>query len=518
MVLIGIRQSFEYIFAPRNPNIWRRDCTVHRTKDEVILLKTSFIKQLKTPRGWYVYDVGKDALLKVSKEIYEALAIHSDATNSQLPESIKSDLHELSEMGYFSTNRPQFLRHPAMGILSVLLDRKIEKLTLQLTQDCNFRCKYCIYSEDINLKQRHHSQKRMSWDTAKAAIDFYRDHSEDADLWNIGFYGGEPLLEFKLLQRCIEYAESELKGKPLTFGITTNASLLKGPVVEFLKDHNVDILISLDGSRETHDRNRVFRDGSGTYEVIRHNLSVIKQLYPDYFEKIHYNMVVDCSAGIRGYQCILADIAVDSEHVNATLIENTDEPIKLNSEFVREIEYLKFVSFYEDAANIPFTGNTLSIGAIKDARHRIDIHDGLNGMPAVSYPGGQCIPGKTRLFVNVDGDLYPCERVNETQAMCIGNIRDGFNLAKIEKLLNVATITEEQCKNCWAQHLCTSCIKLADDGMGLSSSLRQAHCAEIKSVAYETLRTIVCLWECETIYANEMLKLKKENKHAESNQ
>lgn len=477
-------------------------------------MEAPFIKLLRTPRGWYVYDVGKDSLLKIGKDLYEALASYDSTVLERLTEDVQRDLQTLMDLGYFSSKRPQILQHPSTSIFEVLLDRKIEKLILQLTQDCNFRCKYCIYSEEINHKQRHHSKKRMSWDTAKAAIDFYGEHSIDSSLWHIGFYGGEPLLEFELLKQCVEYAESELKGKPLLFGITTNASLLKAPVVEYLEEHNVEVLISLDGSRETHDRNRVFSNGKGTYEVIRSNLSEIQRRYPQYFERMRFNMVVDCDAGIQGYQGVLQDMKVDPDCVNATLIENTDEPIRLNSGFIQDVEYMKFVSLYENAAKLSFTGNSLSTKPIKDAKHRIETHNDLNGMTAVAYPSGQCVPGKTRLFVNADGEFYPCERVNETTAMCIGSIDAGFNFEKIKELMNVALITANQCKNCWALHMCTSCIKLSDDGAGLSSTVRQSHCAEIKNMAYEVLRNIICLWECETIYADELKKIKKENKNA----
>lgn len=479
-------------------------------------MEAPFIKLLRTPRGWYVYDVGKDSLLKIGKDLYEALATSDSDSLKRLTEDVRRDLRELMDMGYFSSKRPQVLRHPNTDILETLLDRKIEKLTLQLTQDCNFRCKYCIYSEEINHKQRHHSQKHMSWEIAKASIDFYREHSPDADGWNIGFYGGEPLLEFELLQRCVNYAESELKGKPLAFTITTNASLLKDSVVEFLKEHDVNVLVSLDGSSETHNRNRVFRNGEGTYPVIIRNLTEIREMYPDYFEKIHYNMVVDCEAGIHGYQGVLEDLGVDSEHINATLIENIDEPRKLSADFIHDIEYLKFIALYENSAGIPYSGYSLSTSTITEAKHRIETHDSLNGIGNIVYPGGQCIPGKTRLFVNADGEMYPCERVNETQFMRIGYINDGFDIEQIKQLLNVATITENQCKNCWAFHLCTSCIKLSDSGNGLSAATRLSHCSEIRNAAFETLRTIVCLWECEAIYADDLIRLKKENQHAES--
>lgn len=84
-------------------------------------------------------------------------------------------------------------------LLSSYLTSKLQSICLQVTQDCNLRCKYCAYSE--NYKNRVHNNKTMSIETAKKAVDFLIHNSSESDIVGISFYGGEPLLNFKLIRK-----------------------------------------------------------------------------------------------------------------------------------------------------------------------------------------------------------------------------------------------------------------------------------------------------------------------------
>lgn len=113
------------------------------------------------------------------------------------------------------------------------------------------------------------------------------------------------------------------------------------------------------------------------------------------------------------------------------------------------------------------------------------------------HPGGPCIPGLQRLFVNVDGDFYPCERINEESSMMkIGNIEQGFNFDMAKKILNIGQITASSCKKCWAFRFCTSCAVYSDEGDKLSSEKRLKRCNAIRNsvekyfVEYCTLKLL----------------------------
>ena len=178
-------------------------------------MKSPFIQLFKTPRSQYVFDVNMNEILQISAESFSFLkrcmSGEADMTSSEITE-----IQELCLAGYLKTESVvQKIQHPYTPYLKCFLEQKLSKITLQVTQGCNLRCKYCIYSENINRHQRSHSNKRMSWETAKKALDFLLEHSVDSKEINIGFYGGEPLLEFSLIKRIVAYVKEIFDGKNL---------------------------------------------------------------------------------------------------------------------------------------------------------------------------------------------------------------------------------------------------------------------------------------------------------------
>lgn len=112
----------------------------------------------------------------------------------------------------------------------------------------------------------------MSFETAKRAIDFYLEHSIDRSWAAIGFYGGEPLLEFELIKKCVDCLEGKIEGKQILFNLTTNGTLLEGEKAKFLKEHNFSVAISLDGSKKEPDACRKFLDGTGSFDTVIKNI------------------------------------------------------------------------------------------------------------------------------------------------------------------------------------------------------------------------------------------------------
>ncbi|MFZ3070522.1 MAG: radical SAM protein [Anaerolineaceae bacterium] len=115
----------------------------------------------------------------------------------------------------------------------------------------------------------------MTWKVAKRALDFLWEHSIDSGEVNVGFYGGEPLLEFPLIQKVVGYSKYLFWGKQLTFSITTNGTLLNPEIILFFQEHNFSLGISLDGPKEINDRNRVFANGKGTFDSVLHNINLL---------------------------------------------------------------------------------------------------------------------------------------------------------------------------------------------------------------------------------------------------
>ena len=119
----------------------------------------------------------------------------------------------------------------------------------------------------------------------------------------------------------------------------------------------------------------------------------------------------------------------------------------------------------------------------------------------VAAPGGPCIAGQMRLFVNVDGNLYPCERVSETSdVMNIGSIWDGIDLGKTNKILNIAETTAENCKNCWAFRHCMLCCTHSDNCGELSADLRRSRCSGVRVQVEDKFRDYLWMREFGVSY------------------
>ena len=128
-----------------------------------------FIKLFHTPNSGYFYDVGKNEIIRIPENVYLHLSevmAGSAVLDQSDDEAVLEMIESFRDLGYLSSKRPRKIQHSATSMVPLLLNRCVEKITLQVTQDCNFRCKYCIYSEDKNLKQRSHAHKSMTLETS----------------------------------------------------------------------------------------------------------------------------------------------------------------------------------------------------------------------------------------------------------------------------------------------------------------------------------------------------------------
>jgi len=176
------------------------------------LKSTPFIHLFSTSEGKYLYDVNTDAILKIPEEVYDYL-YNKDLNNDVKKGSYYAAqyIEELKNQGYLNTNRVKVTEHPGTELLKYYINNKTSMITLQITQNCNLRCDYCIYSGKYH--NREHSLKKMSRETARKSIDYYISHSRDTRNLAIGFYGGEPLLCMDMIRYCVEYANKNAEGK-----------------------------------------------------------------------------------------------------------------------------------------------------------------------------------------------------------------------------------------------------------------------------------------------------------------
>ena len=481
-----------------------------------------FVHLFKTPGGYYLYDVNKNVILNISEDQYETLnhckkGNDKDNTSEFSTHALES-INHLRELGFLSEKRAKKIYHPLTDTICSHLDNKVKMVTLQITKQCNLRCKYCVYSG--NYENRGHSNEKMTFETAKKGIDFYIEHSKDNETCSLSFYGGEPLLEFEFIKNCIQYFEERAEGKTVYLSMTTNGTLLTEEIVDYFQKHNLHLVISLDGPSEVHNRNRVYVYGDkGTFEKLMESLEMIKNKFPDYLStSIAFNAVLDPQNEFSCVNNFFTDFETAKEaSITASEISYLyrKDTIEVSENYISETQYEYFKIFLSELGYLDekYTSKLLSRFYL-DRKNKYNRLTMTPELPDMIHHGGPCIPGVQRLFVDVDGNLYPCERVSEASSqMKIGNINDGFDVAKIKYMLNVGKISENNCLNCWALRFCNLCAAAADENGSLSTEKKVSRCSNVRSSADSILKDICTLREFgaelgEEIYALDIAKQK----------
>lgn len=469
-----------------------------------MLKQIPFIHLLEMNHDKYFYDTNTNAILNISTELYEFLKkmLSGDYPDSgDMSEETRDNLQFLLSQGFLQGRNDKVkIEHPETNRLEAIYKSNLNTMTLQVTQNCNLRCKYCIYSG--SYVNRTHTNKRMSIKTALEAIDFLQKHSFESEEISIGFYGGEPLLEMELIQACVEYAEKIFAGKKLMFYMTSNATLLNKACAGFLAEHKFNLTVSLDGPSDIQNKNRIFAGSNkGTFDTVMRNLEMVKTYYPDFIKHITFNAVIDlkqdvsCTSRFFMSYDLVKEIGVSGNFVDTSNLKNQKED-DIPFEFYANSNYEVFKVYLSSCTDLlknhrsslysfqlSYLNNSIAERSI------ISSHESC-----VDCPGGQCLPGIQRLFVNADGKFFPCERVDEAaEVLCLGDIWNGFDVEKGKRILNVSQITEKECRECWCYKLCEQCCgKAVQDGK-FDRNRRLSFCHATRQMAEESIKNYIVL-------------------------
>lgn len=349
-----------------------------------------------------------------------------------------------------------------------------KQMVLIVTEDCNLRCKYCIYSGNYQ-NMRVHQPVYMSWEVAREAIKWYLDrirHTKESNPRKvpvIGFYGGEPLMCLELIKQAVMYARA-LYPREITFNLTTNGTLLCGEVADFLANNRFNVTITLNGPQTEHDRLRVFPDGSGSFDIIWNCLSELREKYPDFYKK-NCNFNVDYDAGTE-------------LNLVRSFFEERDE-IRSHSAIPRGIlgSFTKWHERYSVDQHrkhldlLEACKQTYFSEALKERRSSAFLF-GLVGLtysmiltrPQESLPHpsflpytATCIPGD-KIAVDPHGNFHCCEKMNKD--FPIGNIDVGLDMESITKMVEMyQKEIFPACVDCPITRLCPVCYATVA-GMG----------------------------------------------------
>lgn len=458
-----------------------------------------FVHLFKSQGNFYVYDVNTNQIVRISSALYGYLKTLGNGEVALKNESLHEELLSLQNKGYLGSHHPKRIIRQDTEDLEYYLNHRMCEMILQVTQSCNFACRYCKYSYDPTGLNHRHNNRFMTWDMAKKCIDFIAARSRDTNFISIAFYGGEPLLNFPLIKKSIEYAENIFQGKKQRYAMTSNGSLLSLEIAEYLMKKNVSLTISLDGPQDIHDKNRKNgKDGQGTFLNVYNNLLKVRETFPDYYQKIKYNSVLDPLNNIRDVNHFFAQDLFKGSFVNTPLVKlNDTERLFFPGVSLEEYNKDKFLALLAmtgvcDPSEITKIARTYYELLIKFKKN-LSIGSML---PSEFGVGGTCKLGALRAFVTLDGRIYPCEKIDdESKSMQIGTIDKGFDFSHIKKLYNMFGLLDGKCNYCWNLRLCNICPMRIDAGDSLSKDKLSIECRNEKRNSETMLKALIAVAE-----------------------
>ncbi|HZT78525.1 MAG TPA: quinohemoprotein amine dehydrogenase maturation protein [Vicinamibacterales bacterium] len=346
-------------------------------------------------------------------------------------------------------------------------------MVLNVTNQCNLSCTYCYeYGEDKIVNTENGRQpKFMTEETARESVEFLL--RESGAVAHITFFGGETLLNFPVLQQTIAYARRRAaeEGKAVDFSLTTNATLLKPEVIEFLAENRIGVTISIDGPKEVQDKFRVFNNGAGSYDLVAPK---IKELLKRHRSRPIGARVTLTSANMdvqRIFRHLTQDIGFWEVGFAPVTTASVREHAISDAGYDRMLDQFRELAFEfcEAAASNRHHG----FSNVKETLE--ELHKGVSK----AYP---CGAGLGLLGVATDGDVALCHRFAGSDAHKVGSVRDGVDRGAQQAFLDKHHIAHKtDCRVCWARPLCSGgCYHEAHTRYGDTAHANLHYCEWIR--------------------------------------
>ena len=331
---------------------------------------------------------------------------------------------------------------PMAGQLKQKTAGVVKALCLHVAHTCNLNCSYCFASQG----KYHGDRAVMSYDVGKQALDFLMEHSGPRRNLEVDFFGGEPLMNFQVVKDLVAYARSveKEKGKNFRFTLTTNGVLLDDEVIEWANRECSNVVLSLDGRKEIHDRYRVDYSGNGSWEKIVPKFQKFvearggREYYmrgtfthanPDFLKDIQTMLDL-------GFSELSMEPVVCAEGDPSALTKEDLEVV------MEQYEKLAVLMLERDKAGKPFTFY----------HYMID----LSGGPCIYKRISGCGSGTEYMAVTPWGDLYPCHQFVGEERFRLGDIRTGVTNTEVQQEFASCNVyAHPECRDCWARLYCS---------------------------------------------------------------
>lgn len=405
----------------------------------------------------YLYDSVSNNFFEVDDDCYRLLS------------DTEGETEELRCIGSEFWNSIYGEALPSLQDMSVETDslENPEILVLELTQQCNFRCEYCVYSGHYKYERKHKNVK-MTYEMVDQIIDTY--FKSDMSPQYVSLYGGEPLLQFPLIQYLVRKIEKT--GKKPEYAMTTNGSLINKEIAKFLVEKKVHLTVSFDGLN--HDLYRKTGKNEATSETVLNVLRIINSISESYFEE-YVSLSVTLAPPYK--LCANADFFNSHELLSRVkllinLVNDRDTDLFCDTKYCNERKELAYdyKKLADEFIEMDFVGKPFHRALFMSAMLRID--ERKMELQEESFPPGPCSPGKNRLFITSEGCKYMCERVGDYG--CLGHLNDKSkqNDKYNSVLRDFKAIVDNHCKKCLYVRLCDACYSLFREGNKMSNSER----------------------------------------------
>ena len=406
--------------------------------------------------GYYiVLDVCSGSVHVVDELVYDMIAMYEKKDRKSIAKAIMekygdkyteydiyeaySDIEELKESGQL------FTEDVYKDVIIDFKKRKtvVKALCLHIAHDCNLACKYCFADEG-----EYHGQKRelMSLEVGKKAIDFLIENSGNRVNLEVDFFGGEPLMNFDVVKKIVEYGRSKEKefNKNFRFTLTTNGVLIDDDVIEFCNREISNVVLSLDGRKCINDLMRPTRNGKGSYDII---VPKFKKFVDKRGDKSYYVRGTFTRNNLDFFEDFkeMADLGFDEISIEPVVAAPTEDYS------IREEDLPKIFEEYDKLA-LDIIDRYKKKKPVTFFHYMLD----LNGGPCVYKRLSGCGSGTEDLAVTPQGELYPCHQFVGIDGFKLGTVFDGIDNTEVVnefKLCNV--YAKDKCKDCFARFYCS---------------------------------------------------------------
>ena len=318
----------------------------------------------------------------------------------------------------------------------------VKALCLHIAHDCNLACKYCFAEEG----EYHGRRALMSLEVGKKALDFLVANSGNRVNLEVDFFGGEPLMNWQVVKELVKYGRSleAPNNKKFRFTLTTNGVLLNDEILEFANREMANVVLSIDGRKEVHDKMRPFRGGQGSYDLI-----------------------------VPRFQKIAESRGQERYYVRGTFTHN-------NLDFSRDVLHLADLGFKQISVEPVVAGpeddyaiteddlpvlmeeyDKLAVEMAKRRKagkgfHFFHFMIDLEGGPCVAKRLSGCGSGTEYLAVTPWGDLYPCHQFVGNEKFLMGNVEEGILRNDVRDEFKCCNVyAKEKCRKCFAKFYCS---------------------------------------------------------------